>query len=146
MIELMNLDAESSDSFEFAGLSAHLDIGMKLTSSLNSVASVAKTLTALFDNAPQVPVQLVGVSQDSQTVSLTFAITLGSLEEIRSSSPRALCAMNLMSDIVAVLSSCEPVLTALPVQGSAESIAACKFLASKRTTVHGAGRILDLVG
>jgi hypothetical protein len=144
----MSSNEIAPDSFldDFAGLSTQLDVGLKLTSSLEKFAPVAKALTAIFDAAESVPVSLVGLSHDDQALSVTFSITLGTLEEIRNASPRAISAMNLMSQIIQRLSSCEPVLAALPARGSAEAEAAQAFLAMEPASIVGDARVLHLVG
>jgi len=131
---------------DFAGLGTQLDIGLRLTSSVQCMAPMAKSAAALFGTSAQVPVRLVGLDQDARRVSITFAITLGSLDEIRDAAPRSIAAMNLMSQIVHDLSSFEPVLTALPAPGSAEALAADAFLARDYATTQSTLGVLEPVG
>jgi|TARA_B110000503_G_scaffold136095_1_gene217864 hypothetical protein len=131
---------------DFAGIDAKIDIGLKLTSSIHGMVAMTKSLTAIFGTAEQVPVGLVGLSQDSRAVSLTFAISLGSLNDIRNASQPSIDAMNLMSQIVDDLSAYEPVLTALPAIGSEEERAAQEFLTREHAPAKDAARVFELVG
>lgn len=143
LIEAELIDADSSG---LAGLQVQFDIALKFTSSLAHMAPMAKALAASFDTAPQIPVHLVGLSQDHRYVSMTFAITLGSLDEIKNAQPRTLLALNLISQLVCQLSAYAPVLTALPAKDSNDSLAAVAFLAHEQNTGRVVSQALIAIG
>jgi hypothetical protein len=144
--EFVDTEFVDTDSSGLAGLQVQFDIALKFTSPLTHMAPMSKALAASFDAAPQIPVHLVGLSQDHRYVSMTFAITLGSLDEIKNSQPRTLLALNLISQLVSQLSSYGPVLTALPAKDSHDSRAAVAFLAREQNTGRAVSQSLIAIG
>ncbi len=143
---LVDAELMGADTSALAGLQVQFDIALKFTSSLAQMAPMAKALAASFDAAPRIPVHLVGLSQDHRYVSMTFAITLGGLDEIKNSEPRSLLALNLISQLVCQLSTYTPVLTALPAKDSHDSLAAVEFLTREQITGRVVSQALIAIG
>ena len=104
-----------------AGLTRHFDVGLRLAAPSGAAAVLAKSLASLMDEFPTVAVRLAGAGADHGRVILTLAITLGSIEDVKASSPAAVAALGLMRSIVTSLAAYDPALAVLPDAESAEA-------------------------
>lgn len=111
-----------------AGLTRHLDVGLRLTAPSGAAAALAKSLASLLDEVPTVPVRLAGAGTDHGRVVLTVAITLGSIEDVKASSPAAEAALGLMRQIVTSLAGYDPAFAVLPDAESAEAMLARRLV------------------
>lgn len=104
-----------------AGLTRQVDVGLRLSAAPGAALVLAKSLAAILDTAPNVPVRLVGVGGDHDRVALTLAITLGAIDEIKAAGPHSLAALALITGIVEQLAAHDPAFTVIPDPQSAEA-------------------------
>lgn len=107
---------------EHAGLQRHVDIGLRLAPSTHLAAIAGKSLARLLDEWPNVPVRVAGLGRDATRVHITLAVTLGTLEEVKTSSVASQDAIALMRAIVDRLACYDPSLVELPDPKSAEAV------------------------
>ena len=103
------------------GIERHVDIGLRLAPQREHAAAAAKGMAALLDAEPGVPVRLAGLGSDGSRVHLTFAISLGSLDDIKAASPTARAAVLLLQRIVETFAAYDPCLVELPDPQSPEA-------------------------
>jgi len=103
------------------GLRRELEIGLALTSCRSAAAAAAKALSAILDDEGVVPVRVAGVAPVDGHLRITLAITLGSIDEIKSAQGPSREALVLVRRIVDDLAAYDPAFTRLPDPASAEA-------------------------
>ena len=130
---------------EHAGLQRHVDIGVRLAPSTQMAALAGKSLALLLDEWPNVPVRVAGLGRDATRVHITLAVTLGTLEEVKTSSVASQDAIALMQAIVDRLACYDPSLVELPDPKSAEAVLDASEAAPLRPR-DGREGLLALIG
>ena len=103
------------------GLQRRVEIGLRLAPTEGTAAVAAKSLAALLDLEPTVPVRMAGFSAEGSRVHLVIAVTLGTLDEVKAAAPVARAAVGLLHRIVEDLAAYEPCLVELPDPQSPEA-------------------------
>lgn len=106
---------------EFAGLQRELEIGMQLAPTRSAAPAAAKSLAALMDAEPGVPVRIAGLGSSESRVLITIAVTLGAVDEIKVAAPESRSALELLQRIVDDLACYDPAFVTLPHASSAEA-------------------------
>lgn len=120
--------ASSEPAIDQAGLTRHVEVGLRLAAPVASAAVLAKSLGGLFDEVPTVPVRLVGAGLDRGRVVLTVAVTLGTVEEIKAAGPSSVAAVEVIRRIVESLAGYDPAFAVLPDPQSAEAALARRLV------------------
>ncbi len=121
---------------EYAGLRRELEIGVRLAPTRASAAPAAKALAAFLDEQPGVPVRLAAIATDESRVLITVAVTLGTVDDIKTAAPDARAAVRLLQRIVDDLAGYDPAFVTLPSPAAAEARLAAH--------VYGAGSGMSL--
>jgi len=103
------------------GLRRELEVGLVLTPSCAAAAAAAKALSALLADESVVPVRVAGLALADGRLRITMGVTLGSVEEIKTSDGPSLRALALLRRIVDDLAAYDPAFTRLPDPASAEA-------------------------
>lgn len=103
------------------GLQRHVDIGVRLAPTEATAAVAAKSLAAILDEVPTVPVRLAGIGTEGSRVHLTLAVTLGTLDDVKAATEQARAAVVLLQRIVEDLAAYDPCLVELPDPESPEA-------------------------
>jgi hypothetical protein len=111
---------------EYAGLRRELEVGLRLAPTVASAASAAKSVAAILDAGPAVPVRLAGLSLEGSRVHITIGVILGSVDAIKTAEPEARAAVALLARIVADLAPYDPAFVTLPHPTSFEAAAAAR--------------------
>ncbi len=98
----------------FAGLRRSFDVGIRLAPSASSAAVAAKSLGALLDAHPLVPVRLVDIDGGGPRVSITLAVCLGTVDEVKAGAENSRAALTLLQRIVDDLAAYDPAFVQLP--------------------------------
>lgn len=106
---------------EFVGLRREVEIGLVVAPTHVSAAAAAKSLAALLDDEPDVPVRLAGVGVSSTRVHLTLAITLGTVDEVKVAGDQARQVVLGLQRIVDQFAAYDPAFSQLPDRESAEA-------------------------
>lgn len=130
----------------YAGLRRELEIGLRLAPTRATAAAAAKSLAALLDTEPSVPVRLAGLAVDDSRVLITVAVTLGEVSDIKVAGGSSRTAVLLLQRIVDTLAAYDPAFATLPVPSSPEARLAAHVLARPEHTVESAVRRLAHVG
>jgi hypothetical protein len=130
----------------YAGLRRELEIGLRLAPTRASAAVAAKSLAALLDADPTVPVRLAGLAVDDSRVLITVAVTLGEISDIKVAGGTSRAAVLLLQRIVDDLAVYDPAFAALPAPSSPEARLAAHVVARPEHTVESAVRLLARVG
>lgn len=115
------IDAGADFGVIQAGLTRHVDIGLRLAAAPESATVLAKSLASLLDAFEGVPVRLAGLGLDHGRAVLTIAVTLGRIEEVKAAGPSAVHAMELIKAIVTRLDGYDPAFAVLPDPQSVEA-------------------------
>lgn len=99
---------------QLAGLERHVDVGIRLTPSSSQAPLVARALARILDDYPMVPVRIAGLGGYDGRVHLTVAITLGTLEQVKTAAEPACAAVRLVQSIVDRLTAYDPCFVELP--------------------------------
>ena len=118
---------------DFSGLRRELEVGIRLAPTRATAPAAAKALAAFLDAEPTVPVRLAGLAADDSRVLLTLAITLGTVDDIKTAGAASRAAVLLVQRIVDALAAYDPAFTALPEPSSAQA----------RLAAHVTGRAGD---
>jgi hypothetical protein len=105
-----------------------LEIGLSINPTAASAAAAAKSLASHLDDGPAVPVRLIGVRRNDTRVQITLAVTLGSIDEIKSADPAARTAVSLISRLIDALSAYDPAFAVLPQMTALEACAAARSI------------------
>ena len=132
------------DTYE--GLRRELEVGLRLAPTRASAAVAAKSLAALLDAEPTVPVRLAGLAVDDSRVLITVAVTLGEVSDIKVAGGHSRAAVLLLQRIVDALAAYDPAFATLPAPTSSEARLAAHVLAHPEHTVESAVRRLVHVG
>ena len=81
-----------------------------------------KSLALLLDEWPSVPVRIAGLGSDGTRVHITIAVTLGTLEDVKTSAASSRDAVALIQAIVDRLACYDPSLVELPDPKSVEAV------------------------
>jgi hypothetical protein len=128
---------------EFAGLHRELEIGMQLAPTRSAAPSAAKSLAALMDAEPAVPVRIAALGASDSRVLITIAVTLGAVDAIKVAAPESRAALGLLQRIVDDLAGYDPAFVALPHPTSAEArLAAHVSRHPEALSMLGAVRVL----
>lgn len=130
----------------YAGLRRDLEIGLCLAPTRSAAAVAAKSLAALLDTEPTVPVRLAGLSVDDSRVLITIAVTLGEISDIKVAGGHSRAAVLLLQRIVDELAAYDPAFAAVPAPSSAEARLAAHVLTRPEHTVESAVRQLARLG
>ena len=130
----------------YAGLRRELEIGLRLAPTRATAAVAAKSLAAILDAEPSVPVRLAGLAVDDSRVLITIAVTLGEISDIKVAGGHSRAAVLLLQRIVDQIEAYDPAFAALPEPSSAEARLAAHVLASPEHTVASAVRRLARLG
>lgn len=104
----------------FAGLRREFEVGLRLSPTPTSALAAAKALAAILDAAP-VATRLAGVGTGGGRVHLTVAVTLGTIDEVKTAAKPARHALALMQRVVDDLAAYDPALVLLPDEASPEA-------------------------
>lgn len=85
-------------------------------------------LQAVFAAAPHIPVRLAGLSSEDGRLVYTFAVSIGTSEEIAERTERARNAASLVDTIITDLSMFDAALCAIPEDTSDEALLADDYL------------------
>lgn len=107
---------------EHAGLQRHVDIGLRIAPTTQLAAMAGKSLALLLDEWPSVPVRIAGLGSDGTRVHITIAVTLGTLEDVKTSAASSRDAVALIQAIVDRLACYDPSLVELPDPKSVEAV------------------------
>lgn len=120
----------TTDDLGAWGLEKRLDVAVELVAPRAALASLAKAVAAIVNEAdtPSVTVKLAGLEGRSGDVSLTLAIDLGSVSQIREGSEYSRAAVNLLATLVSGFKAYTPTLVQVPAQASASAAAARRWL------------------
>lgn len=100
---------------EYAGLRRQFDIGLRFAPTRARAAVAAKSVAAVLDAHRLVPSRLVDVSSDGSRFRFTLAICLGTIEDVKASSPSSRNALALLQALVDGFASYDPAFVQLPV-------------------------------
>lgn len=130
---------------EHAGLQRHVDIGLRIAPSAQAAALARKSLAMLLSEYPEVPVRVVGLGRDATRVEITIAITLGTLEAVKTSARESQDAIALIQAIVDRLASFDPSLVEIPDPMSADAVFDTSEVQPTRAR-DGRDGLLSLIG
>ena len=105
----------------YAGLRRELEIGLLLAPTRATAAPAAKALAALLNDGSGVPVRLAGLAVDDSRVRITIAVSLGVIDEVKTSAPGSREGVLLLQRIIDDLAGYDPAFTTLPEPASAEA-------------------------
>jgi len=106
---------------EFAGMRRDLEVGLLLAPTHASAVAAAKSLAAILDAEPAVPVRLAGLAADGSRVLMTLAVTLGEVSEITTAAEPAREAVRVLDHLIDSMSAYDPAFVRLPDPASAEA-------------------------
>lgn len=137
----------SIDASVLAGVTATVEVGLRLAAPSGSAAVLAKSLASVVDSFESVPVRIAGISGDHDRMVITLGVTLGTVDDIKSTAPAATAAVELIATIVETLAGYDPAFTLLPDPQSAQAQLAARVLRdSARADQSSAAGLLALIG
>ncbi|MDP1876755.1 MAG: hypothetical protein Q8M17_04245 [Actinomycetota bacterium] len=104
----------------FAGLRREFEVGLRLAPTATSALAAAKALAAILDSAA-VAARLAGIGTGAGRVHLTIAVTLGSIDEVKTAAEPTRRALALIQCVVDELGAYDPALVLLPDEASPEA-------------------------
>ena len=108
----------------YAGLRRDVELGLAIAPTGARAVAAAQSLAAFLDDEPAVPVRLAGLSVRGSRVVLTLAVTLGSIDEVKTSGPHARAGVLLLQRLVDEFSAYDPAFALLPESDSPEALLA----------------------
>lgn len=120
-MESRRFEASSLDSL---GLESRFDVGVRLRVPSDSLAALAGRLDAIAAAHPASGVRLAGAQLDSTVHRLTFAVSLGTTEDVAHESEPARQGVALLASLVESFAEFLPGLGELPAAGSDEALVA----------------------
>lgn len=131
---------------EYAGLRRELEVGLTFAPTRASALPAAKSIAAYLDQDPRVAVRLAGLGADDSRILITLAVTLGTIDEIKTAEPRSRAAVTFLQRLVDELAAYDPSFAALPAPESFEARAAARAMSAGVASVPATVARLVAVG
>ena len=96
------------------GLERIVELGLAISSTECAATRAANDISNVLQKHPTTPVRIAAVGRSTSRVSVTLAVTLGTIESIKLGSPEVDEAMALLKQLVDDLATYDPAFTTLP--------------------------------
>ena len=100
------------------GLERIVELGLAISSTESAATRAANDISNVLEDHPTTSVRIAAVGRSTSRVSVTLAVTLGTIEAIKLGSPEVDEAMALLKQLVDDLATYDPAFTTLPDQDS----------------------------
>jgi hypothetical protein len=104
-----------------AGLRKTFEVGIALAPCGPAATVAAKALAAFLDEHRSTPVRLVGLAVHGSRVTITVAVSLGTVDDLKAGSANSRAALAAIQDLIDHLGAYDPAITALPDPNTAEA-------------------------
>lgn len=96
------------------GLERIVELGLAISPTESAAVRAANDIASVLEEHPRTPVRIAAVGRSASRVSVTLAVTLGTVEAIREGATEVADAMSLLQQLVDDLATYDPAFTALP--------------------------------
>ena len=114
-------DAAAAQGLADAGLRKTFEVGIALAPCGQAATVAAKALAAFLDEHPSTPVRLAGLAVHGSRVTITVAVSLGTVDDLKAGAMNSRQALAAIQDLIDHLSAYDPAITALPDPSTAEA-------------------------
>ena len=104
-----------------AGLRKTFEVGIALAPCGQAATVAAKALAAFLDEHPSTPVRLAGLAVHGSRVTITVAVSLGTVDDLKAGAMNSRQALAAIQDLIDHLGAYDPAITALPDPSTAEA-------------------------
>ncbi len=104
-----------------AGLRKTFEVGIALAPCGQAATVAAKALAAFLDDHPSTPVRLAGLAVHGSRVTITVAVSLGTVDDLKAGAINSREALAAIQDLIDHLGAYDPAITALPDPSTAEA-------------------------
>ena len=104
-----------------AGLRKTFEVGIALAPCGQAATVAAKALAAFLDDHPSTPVRLAGLAVHGSRVTITVAVSLGTVDDLKAGAKNSREALAAIQDLIDHLGAYDPAITALPDPSTAEA-------------------------
>ena len=118
-----------------AGLRRTFEVGVSLSPHGQSAAVAAKALAAFLDQHLSTPVRLAGLGVYGSRVTITLAVSLGTVDDLKAGAKNSREALAAIQDLIDHLSAYDPAITTLPDPSTAEAELALVVQTSRQHTL-----------
>jgi len=120
----MDFDGDTADApqrLADAGLRKTFEVGIALAPCGQAATVAAKALAAFLDEHPSTPVRLAGLAVHGSRVTITVAVSLGTVDDLKAGAMNSRQALAAIQDLIDHLGAYDPAITALPDPSTAEA-------------------------
>ena len=114
-------DAADAQGLADAGLRKTFEVGIALAPCGQAATVAAKALAAFLDEHPSTPVRLAGLAVHGSRVTITVAVSLGTVDDLKAGAMNSRAALAAIQDLIDHLGAYDPAITALPDPSTAEA-------------------------
>ena len=118
-----------------AGLRRTFEVGVCLNPHGQAAAVAAKALAAFLDQHLSTPVRLAGLGVHGSRVTITLAVSLGTVDDLKVRAQNSREALAAIQDLIDHLSAYDPAITTLPDPSTAEAELALVVQTSRQHTL-----------
>ena len=118
-----------------AGLRRTLEVGVSLSPHGQAAAVAAKALSAFLDQHLSTPVRLAGLGVYGSRVTITLAVSLGTVDDLKAGAKNSREALAAIQDLIDHLRAYDPAITTLPDPSTAEAELALVVQTSRQHTL-----------
>lgn len=135
----MDFGADTADTAQRrladAGLRRTFEVGVCLNPHGQAAAVAAKALAAFLDQHLSTPVRLAGLGVHGSRVTITLAVSLGTVDDLKVGAQNSREALAAIQDLIDHLSAYDPAITTLPDPSTAEAELALVVQTSRQHTL-----------
>ena len=118
-----------------AGLRRTFEVGVCLNPHGQAAAVATKALAAFLDQHLSTPVRLAGLGVHGSRVTITLAVSLGTVDDLKVRAQNSREALAAIQDLIDHLSAYDPAITTLPDPSTAEAELALVVQTSRQHTL-----------
>ena len=115
-----------------SGLLPLVEVGLRLAPTAAASGAAAAEIARCLEQAPSAAVRIAAVGREGSRVLVTLAVTLGTVDEVKSAAAPARAALELLSSIVERLAAFDPAFTGLPHASSTDARIAAEIERERR--------------
>lgn len=115
-----------------SGLLPLVEVGLRLAPTAAASAAAAAEIARCLEQAPAAAVRIAAVGREGSRVLVTLAVTLGTVDEVKSAASPARAALELLASIVERLAAFDPAFTSLPHASSTDARIAAEIERERR--------------
>ena len=120
----IDFDGDAADApqrLADGGLRKTFEVGIALAPCGQAATVAAKALAAFLDEHPSTPVRLAGLAVHGSRVTITVAVSLGTVDDLKAGAMNSRQALAAIQDLIDHLGAYDPAITALPDPSTAEA-------------------------